>query len=390
VALSRDGSTALSGFRVWANNNIGVAVHIAIGESDWSSPVAVLSYTGGEKYPRFGRSVALSGDGTTAVVGAPGNPGYRGGAYVFTTSGSGIWSQVAVLTAVLPASGADGDQFGLSVAVSGDGMTAVVGAWGVANNTGAAYVFTTSGGGGWSLAATLTAAGGLIKGGFGSSLALSDDGTTLVVGAFKKIQHTDPPSKEWSEAHWATGAAYVFTTSGGSSWSHVATFTADDSSGSNFGWSVAISGDGTTIVVGARAVSSYTGAAYVFTTSGGRWTNQNGGVSSSTGACVFFTSEGVSWSMVAELTIADLKTYSRFGENVAVSGDGTTVVVDAYKGWPNMHAFAFNSVPSGRGSQVAELTMDDGIDTRSVALSGDGRKAMVGSERTSYFFSFGC
>ena len=73
--------------------------------------------------------------GSTALVGAPGNNNYTGAAYVFTGSGS-TWPQQAKLTA---AAAAPGDYFGYAVALSGS--TAVVGAPGKNSTTGAAYVF---------------------------------------------------------------------------------------------------------------------------------------------------------------------------------------------------------------------------------------------------------
>src|SRR6185436_11880672 len=87
----------------------------------------------------FGSSVAVAGD--TAVVGAPLRDGKgkdSGAAYVFVRSGV-TWSQQAKL---LADDGAAGDEFGISVAVSGD--TAVVGAYSrddKGTDSGAAYAF---------------------------------------------------------------------------------------------------------------------------------------------------------------------------------------------------------------------------------------------------------
>ncbi|HNU43663.1 MAG TPA: FG-GAP repeat protein, partial [Phycisphaerae bacterium] len=89
---------------------------------------------------RFGYSVAVSGD--TAVIGAYGDDdggSSAGSAYVFVRAG-GAWSQQAKLTA---ADAAQGDEFGYSVAVSGD--TAVIGAYqddhAGGTDAGSAYVF---------------------------------------------------------------------------------------------------------------------------------------------------------------------------------------------------------------------------------------------------------
>ncbi len=100
-----------------------------------------------------------------------------GSAYVFTRSG-GVWSQQAKLTASDPAAF---DEFGYSVAVSGD--TAVIGAYGDddgGSDSGSAYVFTRTGGV-WSQQAKLTASDAAASDWFGWSVAVSGD--TAVIGA---------------------------------------------------------------------------------------------------------------------------------------------------------------------------------------------------------------
>ena len=102
---------------------------------------------------------------------------YVGQAYVITKS-DGTWTQ-----AILGTGTASMQQFGGSVSVSADGMTAVVGAKGESgtyNNGGQAYVFTKAGGT-WTQAilGTATAADQL----YGTSVSVSADGTTAVVGA---------------------------------------------------------------------------------------------------------------------------------------------------------------------------------------------------------------
>ena len=93
--------------------------------------------TGGTAFDLFGWSVSVSGDGATAVVGAYGVSSNTGAAYVFTKT-SGVWSSSTTLQA---SGGATGDYFGVSVSVSGAGTTALVGAYGVSSFTGAAYSF---------------------------------------------------------------------------------------------------------------------------------------------------------------------------------------------------------------------------------------------------------
>lgn len=99
----------------------------------------------GDNGDRFGGSVAVSSDGTTALVGAVNDRdphGDRAGsAYVFDSSG-GSWSQQAKITAD---DGDSDDEFGNSVALSSDGTTALIGASGDENpngrTAGSAYIF---------------------------------------------------------------------------------------------------------------------------------------------------------------------------------------------------------------------------------------------------------
>jgi len=136
---------------------------------------------------RFGTSVALSADGSTAIVGSQsddvGMNVDQGSAYVFVKSGS-TWSQQTMLTA---SDGAAGDSFGDSVALSTDGSTALVGAsvHTVGSNPlqGAAYVYMRSGTI-WTQQQILTAGDGAVADNFGLSVALSGNGNTAIVGAY--------------------------------------------------------------------------------------------------------------------------------------------------------------------------------------------------------------
>ena len=98
---------------------------------------------------------------------------------MFTLRG-GTWSQTAELTA---SHGAEADEFGSSVALSALGSTALVGADDRRHGIGAAYVFTLRGGT-WSQTAELAASHATSDDAFGSSAALSDSGTTALVGAW--------------------------------------------------------------------------------------------------------------------------------------------------------------------------------------------------------------
>ena len=129
-----------------------------------------------------GISVSLSGDGNSAIVGGYGDNGFAGAAWVFTSSG-GVWSQQGPK---LVGTGAVGNAVqGSSVSLSGDGNTAIVG--GFQDNigfAGAAWVYTRLGGV-WSQQGPKLVGTGTV-GPFGaeqgSSVSLSGDGKTAIVG----------------------------------------------------------------------------------------------------------------------------------------------------------------------------------------------------------------
>jgi FG-GAP repeat/IPT/TIG domain len=255
----------------------------------------------------FGQSVAISADGTTAVVGDPsvtdGQNQDAGVAYIFTGA-NGTWSEVAELTPPDPAYGIN---FGGSVSISSNGSTILVGAAGQSQPgqpecaSGEAYVYDKTGNT-WSESAGLYIPpsenmGNDCTNGFGSSLSLSSAGTTALIGAY----YSDEDNVT------ASGAAYIFTGSG-SSWSQQATMTASDiGTGDCFGISVALAADGTTAIIGANgeATDSFPGAAYIFSGSGSSWTQKK------------------------ELTVTSESTNEEFGSSVGISAAGTTAAVGA-------------------------------------------------------------
>jgi len=253
VAIS--GGTALvgaAGDTMGKNFGQGSAYVFVRSGTAWSQQTK-LTASDGAAYNWFGASVALSGD--TALVGAYGvNVGAKsqqGSAYVFVRSGM-AWSQQKKLIA---SDGVAGDQFGGSVALSGD--TALVGAMGddvgTNINQGSAYVFVRSGTA-WSQQAHLIASDGAAYDYFGFSVALSGD--TALVGAYQDTVGTNS----------AQGSAYVFVRSG-TAWSQQAKLIASDGAAHDwFGVSVALSGD--TALVGAYqdtvGTNTYQGSAYLY------------------------------------------------------------------------------------------------------------------------------
>ncbi len=364
VALSGDGTIALVGGRnhtVNGNAYQGVAYVFTDSGGSWSQQQE-LTASDGAANDDFGWSVTLSSDGNTALVGAPyhqvnGNA-YQGAAYVFTNSG-GNWSQQQELTA---SDGAAYDFFGGSVALSSDEATALVGAYGHTVNgnadQGAAYVFTNSGGS-WVQQQELTSSDGTPDNYFGYSVALSGDGNTALVGAYNNT----------FASNYAQGTAYVFTNSEGS-WSQQDELTASDGATDNyFGYSVALSSDGNTALIGA----------WIHTVNG----------NSHQGAAYVFTNSGASWSQQQELTASDGAAFDGFGYSVALSSDGATALVGAFGHTVNGNtyqgaAYVFTN-SGGSWSQQQELTASDGATddgfANSAALSSYGTTALIGAFR---------
>lgn len=340
----------------------------------------------------FGFAVSISGG--VALVGASGDDDVAtnsGSAYVFARSGA-AWTQQAKLTAL---DGQPADRFGDSVAVHAD--TAVVGAPYDDNkgrDAGAAYVFAWSGGA-WTQQAKLTAADGKDRAGFGTSVSISGD--TLIVGA-----HMDD-----AVGFEAIGAAYVFIRSGGI-WTQQAKLTASDGlDGDNFGYSVCIAGD--TVVVGSLydvVAGIASGSAYVFTRTGGVWTQQakltavgaasgdlfgvavsvagdtivvgdmlddDGGPDS--GSAYVFTRSGGVWTQQAKLTASDAATTDFFGASVCISG--SRVVVGSWSdndaGTDSGSVYVFTR-SGGVWTQSQKLAASDGAASdqfgRAVGLAG--------------------
>ena len=154
---------------------------------------------------RFGFSVALSADGSTALIGGPYDGGNKGAAWVFTRSGA-AWNQQG---GKLTGSGESGDGFfGFSVALSADGSTALIGGPFDGSSKGAAWVFTRSGGDWDQQGGKLTGSGETGDGVFGLGVALAADGSTALIGG---------PFDDGNK-----GAAWVFTRSGGTGTSRAA------------------------------------------------------------------------------------------------------------------------------------------------------------------------
>jgi hypothetical protein len=360
VALSADGNTALVGGDA-DNGNVGAAWVFVRSNRTWSQQGSKLigncpsscggpNGTGEAGKGFFGSSVALSSDGNTALIGAHEDNTNVGAAWVFTRS-NGTWYQQGsklVGNCVFPCGGPDGTGeigsggFGTSVALSSNGNTALIGAYGDNSGAGAAWVFTLSGG-------TWSQQGPKLTGGnanFGYDVSLSSDGNTALIGG-------------WSD-NGLVGAAWVFNRSG-TSWAQQGSkLTANDESGAGrFGYSVALSGDGQTAVIGGPFDGS-AGAAWVFVRSNGMWSQRG-----------------------SKLTPNDESGSAAFGASVGLSSDGNSALIGGPQDSSGVGAaWLFTPSASGwiqRGSKLTGTGESGNGNFGVVALSSDGNTAMIGA-----------
>lgn len=290
------------------------------GDAQLTPKFAYLKPTNTETFDQFGYVLALSADGTTLVAGTPleDGPGnalaQSGCVYVFVRSGD-TWVQQGYLRST---DIAGNDQFGASVAVSETGDTIAIGAPDKNTSRGSAYVFARSGGL-WTQQAAVTAFNGEIGDAFGWTVSLSASGDTLAVGApFEDSPDTGIDTAGGNGAGDA-GAAYTFTRAG-TTWSPQSYLKASNTgAGDNFGYVVALSGDGKTVLVSAPAEDSATN------TIGG---DQNDNSTTEAGA-VYALRFGTTWTYEAYIKPSTTAFGDFFGRVLALSADGNTLAASS-------------------------------------------------------------
>jgi hypothetical protein len=322
--------------------------------TSFSTSIAKLTASNGESYDLFGSDNAVAISKNRIVVGAPGYEDDRGAAYLFgdprNPQSGRSYSQLAFLMA---SDGEMNDYFGNSVAVDGDII--VVGASELnSGGPGAAYVYRiiadeNNNFVSISQVAKLTASNGMVGDWFGGSVAMH--GKYILVGAGVVNSYSgsaylfgnpsnNPNTPEWTELKQfqpndlteddsfgysvamddnvavigadGANAAYVFapvdSSSSSSSLSTSWTLTAKltGSTVTNFGSSVAVTGNW--IAVGDNTNGNDAGAAFVFTK----------------------MSSSSTWTQMTQLLAADGAEYDYFGTSVSITEDASTIVVGAH------------------------------------------------------------
>ena len=220
--------------------------------------VRVYEYTGGswsqlgsdidgvDDGDTFGLSVSLSADGTRMAVGAPLNSADAGYVRVYEYTG-GSWSQL----------GSDidgetaGDESGHSVSLNSDGTIVAIGAPnndGNGSSSGHVRVFGYTSGSWNQLGSDIDGAGPNQISGW--SVSLDNAGTKLAIGV-PSLSGVQPGSVQ----------LYEYTSS---SWSQLGSDIGGEDPDDQFGWSVSLSADGTTVAAGAPQNNTNAGHVQVY------------------------------------------------------------------------------------------------------------------------------
>ena len=254
VSISADGNTVIVG-GYSDNFNKGAAWIFVRNNGFWTQQAKLVGTGMIGSFALQGYSVSMSADGNTALVGASFDSSGLGASWVFTRT-EGVWSQQAKLVG---ASAVGYSKQGESVSLSADGCTALIGGPSDSSNVGAGWIFTRTAGV-WNQEAKLVGTGAIGSAGQGSSVSLSADGNTALIGGTADNSNT--------------GASWVFTRSVGV-WNQEAKLVGTGAIGSaDQGGSVSLSADGNTALIGGPGDNSYTGASWLFTRSVGVWNQE--------------------------------------------------------------------------------------------------------------------
>ena len=361
VALSGDGTTLAAGARLEdsaatgidgdqqdnSGRNAGAAYVFGRAQNGSWQQEAYLKASNAGPGDQFGFAVALSDDGATLAVSAnledsaaTGINGDQhdnsmensGAVYIFRRGAEG-WRQEAYVKASNTGEPEDGDNFGYVLSLSADGNTLAVGATGEdsagvgvngypsdnsARGAGAVYVFVREDGN-WSQQAYLKASNTDATDLFGISLAISDDGNTLVVSALDEdgsSSGVDGPDDDGSRG---SGAVYVFTRQG-AQWQQQSYLKASNAAGNDAFSMVALSGDGNTIGVAAfDEDSSDTGVD----------ADQADDSFEDSGAVYIFSRNDSSWAQTAYIKSSNTSPFDQFGTRLFLNRDGSVLAVGA-------------------------------------------------------------
>ncbi len=346
----RSGATGVNGDQTDDNVRDAGAVYLFVRVGAQWSQQAYLKASNASALDFFGENLALSADGNTLAVAAPGEDSKAtgvnqdeanddaqkaGAVYVFTRVGA-QWSQQAYVKA---SNAQEGDSFGDAMAISADGNTLAVGATGedsassevnvgqfnnAADQSGAVYVFARTGTQ-WVQQAYVKASNTGVLDAFGGALALSADGNLLAAGAPNEASNAKGVGQDQhNDLATSAGAVYILARAG-AQWSHQAYLKASNTAAGNvFGVSVAFSANADTLAVGSPQERS--------AATGVDGSEVDSGVGSAGAVYVFVRTGtlGTLWVQQAYVKASNTGADDHFGSAVALSNDGNSLAVAAF------------------------------------------------------------
>jgi hypothetical protein len=249
-----------------------------------------------------GYSVSLSSDGLTVAIGAPVNGTYSGQVKIFKyQNDNDSWTQLGgdIL------GDAAYDQSGYSVSLSDDGSTVAIGAIGkddIDNNKydiGQVRIFKYQNGS-WTQVGNIL--GDTASDQSGWSVSLSDDGSTVAIGAIWNDGSNDNSD---------IGQVKIFKYQN-DSWTQLGDDILGDTAYDQSGWSVSLSGDGSTVAIGAVGKDG---------------SNDNYDIGQ---VKIFkYQNDNDRWTKLGVDILGDTEN-AQSGWSVSLSGDGSTVAIGAY------------------------------------------------------------
>ncbi|MCP4362322.1 MAG: hypothetical protein GY796_30315 [Chloroflexi bacterium] len=252
VAISADGGTAFVGAPGvdGAGGSTPGAVYVfSRSGSRWTQTQKIEGPIGGAA--GIGRGMALSDDGKTLLVGgvySPSGPIIGHGIVYAYKKSSGVWGEVASL---IPSGGVQFDEFGTAIATNHNATTVLVGS--PNNGSGRVHIFYASSDVWTEVVTLIPRPPASFYGDFGTAVALTPDGHEAAIGA------------------WLNGSGAVHRLVGaGTAWEIIQTLTTPDDRQEHLGFAVAMTNDGQLIAGGARSAHSnrgtydVVGAVYLF------------------------------------------------------------------------------------------------------------------------------
>ena len=427
VAISADGNTAIVGGPN-DNSNAGGAWIFKRSGSTWTQQGPELVGTGATGAAQQGKSVAISGDGTTVIIGGPGDNSNAGAVWIFIFTSDGGWVQEGTKLVGTGANGAAAQ--GTSVALSGDGTIAMVGGPSDNSNAGAAWVFTFNGeswsqsgsklvgtgatgaaqqgasvslaaggryalvgapadnsgvGAAWVWTKTETWVGSKITG--TSNTGASAQGTSVAISGDARVAAIGGPGDSSN-----AGAVWVFTRTPGGFVQQAKVTGSGESGASQLGSALAISRDGGVILGGGTADNSNNGAVWVFGRTGvASWEQQNSkyiasdagsgaqfgsalGISADANIAIFGAANetsgaGAIWAYNDNIFFGSVNVSASTTQTIAIQPQSNFTIGNVIVSTQSLGNLDFTAAASQTSSHVCEIDSDINGDTPTCSLT---------------------